>query len=222
MEVIRCSVRREMVYHFPITRSSNAEMQPACICLAFDIFRLIKNPMRLLRVLAFTLLAGFVPAQAADKVRVSSFSTILTEVAREVGGDQVEVTGHVKPGVDPHEYEPKPADLKTVSEADLILLSAKHMEGYVGKLKEATGAKGRLVEVGDQFPSLKLKETGHDHDHDHAHDDKGEIEDPHWWHSISNIKRATQVVRDELTKVRPEGKAVFADNAKRYTAPASS
>lgn len=174
--------------------------------------------MRLLRVLAFTLLAGFVPVQAADKVRVSSFSTILTEVAQEVGGDQVEVTAHVKPGVDPHEYEPKPADLKTVSEADLILLSAKHMEGYVGKLKEATGAKGRLVEVGDQFPSLKLKETGHDHDHDHAHDHKGEIEDPHWWHSISNIKRATQVVRDELTKIRPEGKAVFADNAKRYTA----
>lgn len=177
--------------------------------------------MRLLRVLAFTLLAGLVSAHAADgKVRVSSFSTILTEIAQQVGGDQVEVIAHVKPGVDPHEYEPRPADLKAVSESDLILLSAKHMEGYVGKLKEATGAKGRLVEVGDQFPSLKLKETGHDHDHHHhghGHGD-GTIEDPHWWHSISNIKRATQIVRDELTKVSPAGKAVFAANAKSYLA----
>jgi len=96
-------------------------------------------------------------ASAADKIRVSSFSTILTEIAQQVGGDRVEVTGHVKPGVDPHEFEPKPTDLKTVGDAQLILLSAKHMEGYVGKLKEATGTKGTLVEVGDGFATLKMK-----------------------------------------------------------------
>jgi len=31
------------------------------------------------------------------------------------------------------------------------------MEGYVGKLREATGTAGRVLEVGDQFPSLRLK-----------------------------------------------------------------
>ncbi|MHA3774216.1 metal ABC transporter substrate-binding protein [Verrucomicrobiota bacterium sgz303538] len=175
--------------------------------------------MRLLSVLALVLLGSFTSAHAADKVRVSSFSTILTEVAQQVGGDRVEVTAHIKPGIDPHEFEPKPADLKKVSEADLILLSAKHMEGYVNKLKEATGTKGKLVEVGDQFPSLKLKV--HDHDgHDHGKGEHGEeeVEDPHWWHSISNIKRATQVVRDELIKISPADKATFSDNAARYLA----
>ncbi|RYD66480.1 MAG: hypothetical protein EOP84_31175, partial [Verrucomicrobiaceae bacterium] len=93
------------------------EMQHGCICLAFTGSWIMKNLMRLLRVLAFTLLAGFAPAYAADKVRVSSFSTILTEVAQQVGGDRVEVIAHVKPGVDPHEYEPKPADLKAVSQS---------------------------------------------------------------------------------------------------------
>src|SRR6059058_3814280 len=76
-------------------------------------------------------------AKAADKIRVSSFSTILTEIAQQVGGDRVAVTAHVKPGVDPHEFEPKPTDLKLVGDAQLILLSAKHMEGYVGKLKRS-------------------------------------------------------------------------------------
>src|SRR5579871_1200524 len=109
----------------------------------------------LLSILALVAIATTAPA--ADKIRVSSFSTILTEIAQLVGGDRVEVSGLVKPGVDPHQFEPKPADLKTVGDSQLILLSAKHMEGYVGKLKEATGTKGNLVQVGDGFASLKMK-----------------------------------------------------------------
>jgi ABC-type Zn uptake system ZnuABC Zn-binding protein ZnuA len=111
--------------------------------------------MKRISLLLAALLAALTPStQADDKIRVSSFSTILTEIAQQVGGDRVDVTAHVKAGVDPHEYEPKPADLKTVGNAQLILLTAKHMEGYVGKLKEATGTKGALVEVGNGFASL--------------------------------------------------------------------
>src|SRR5688572_31383002 len=135
----------------------------------------------------------------AEKVRVSSFSTILTEVAQEVGGDRVEITAHVKPGIDPHDFEPKPSDLKAVAEADLVLLSAKHMEGYVGKLREATGTKGAIVEVGNRgMKSLKLTVDHGDHSHDG--------EDPHWWHSVRNVIQASNVVRDELTRLRPADK----------------
>jgi ABC-type Zn uptake system ZnuABC Zn-binding protein ZnuA len=145
----------------------------------------------------------------AEKIRVSSFSTILTEVAQQVGGNRVEVTGHVKPGIDPHDFEPKPSDLRIVANAQLVLLSAKHLEGYVGKLREATGTKGSIVEVGDRgMKSLTLTaEHG-----DHAH----EGEDPHWWHSVRNIAQATKVVRDELTRISPADKAAFAENARAY------
>jgi zinc/manganese transport system substrate-binding protein len=158
-------------------------------------------------------LLGWVASAAvvvgADKISVSSFSTILTEVAQAVGGDRVEVTGHLKPGVDPHDFEPKPSDLKTVANAQLVLLSAKHMEGYVGKLREATGTKGAVMEVGDRgMKSLKLTVQHGDHAHDG--------EDPHWWHSVRNIMQATKVVRDELTKISPADKAVFAQNADSY------
>jgi ABC-type Zn uptake system ZnuABC Zn-binding protein ZnuA len=157
--------------------------------------------------LALLLLLPLLSARAAEKPKVVSFSTILTEIAERVGGDRVEVTGLVKPGVDPHEFQPKPADLNLVSRAQLILLSAKHMEGYVGKLKEATGTKGALVEVGDQFPSLKMK----------PEEGKGAlIDDPHWWHSIDNVRRATKVVQDELTKIAPADQAYFASNAAAY------
>jgi ABC-type Zn uptake system ZnuABC Zn-binding protein ZnuA len=155
------------------------------------------------------LLAAGLSAMAADKIKVSSFSTILTEIAQQVGGDRVDVTEHVKPGMDPHEFEPKPADLKTVGDAQLILLSAKHMESYVDKLKEASGTKGELLEVGDGFASLKMK----------SEKDPGRmVEDPHWWQSVGNVEKATKIVRDALIKVDPADKQVFTDNAAKYLA----
>lgn len=143
-------------------------------------------------------------AFGVDAIRVSSFSTVLTEIAQQVGGDRVMVTGHIKPGMDPHEFEPQPADLVTVSKSQLVLLSAKHLEGYVNKLKEATGGKGNIVEVGNQLSSLKMKEGG------------AVVEDPHWWHSIANMKRAAKAVRDQLSQIRPADKAVLSKNTDAY------
>jgi len=150
------------------------------------------------------------PAVAAEKLRISTFSTILTEIATEVGGDGVKVHAHVQPGVDPHAFQPKPDDLRVVTEAQVVLLSAKHMEAYVGKLKEATGSRAAFVEVGDGFPSLQLT-VQHD---DHAH----EGEDPHWWHSIGNMRRATKIIRDACIAARRDDRATFTANAGRYLA----
>jgi ABC-type Zn uptake system ZnuABC Zn-binding protein ZnuA len=157
----------------------------------------------------FAFLGIAAAASGADKVRVVSFSTILTEVAQQVGGDRVTVDGLVKPGIDPHQFEPKPADLKLVGDAQLILLSAKHMEGYVGKLKEATGTKGNLLQVGDGFASLKMKSEK---------DPDKLIDDPHWWQSVANTEKAVKIVRDALIKIDPEGKQTFTDNAAKYLA----
>lgn len=143
---------------------------------------------------------------AGDPIKVVSFSTILTEIANQVGGTRVQVAGLVKPGVDPHEYQPIPSDLKQVGTAALILASGKHLENYATKLKESAGANAVFLEVGDAFPSLKLK------------DDGKLIEDPHWWHSVASVKLATQVVRDALIKISPADQAEFTANADRYIA----
>ncbi len=165
----------------------------------------MKVAASILAVLAVA--AGSLPA--AERIRVSSFSTILTEVAQQVGGARVEVTGHVKPGIDPHEFEPKPADLKTVGSSQLVLLSAKHMEGYVSKLREATGGKGTFLEVGDGFASLKTADM---------ENSARAVDDPHWWHSVANVQRATKIVRDALVKISPADTATFSANAERYLA----
>ncbi len=68
----------------------------------------------------FLFAALMLAAQAADKINVASFSTIDTEIVQQVGHDHVDVAALVKPGVDPHEYEPTPADLRRVNDAQMI------------------------------------------------------------------------------------------------------
>lgn len=165
--------------------------------------------MRNVCILALALCAILATARA-EKLKVSSFSSVLTEIAQEVGGENVAVTGHVKPGVDPHDFEPRPADLKAVASSDLVLLSALQMEGYVGRLREAAGGRANILQVGDRLPALRLAPGAAVHAHGN--------EDPHWWHSIGNIAQATRIVRDEFSRLRPEDKAAFAANASGYLA----
>jgi ABC-type Zn uptake system ZnuABC Zn-binding protein ZnuA len=157
----------------------------------------------LLTVAAMTLGRGF----AAEPVKVVSFSTILSEIATQVGGDAVTVVGLVKPDVDPHEYEPKPDDLKQLGSARLVLASGKNIEHYLPKLQAGVSASAVIVKVGDQIPSLKMTE-----------ENVGVIEDPHWWHNVANVEKATKVVRDALIQVDPEAKATFEKNAGAYLA----
>ena len=153
--------------------------------------------MKLPGILCLLLL--FACARADEgRLRVSSFSTVLTEIATQLGGEKVEVFAHVSAGVDPHEFEPSPADLKTVAAADLILVSGRHLESYAGKLREAAGGKAAMLAVGDRLP------------------DKSD--DPHWWHSVGNVERATKIMRDEMIRLRPDARAEFSSNAEKYLA----
>ncbi len=154
-------------------------------------------------------------AGAAEPVKVASFSSVVTEIAAAVGGDQARVTGLIKPDIDPHEYQPTPADLRVVSESDLILTAGSEPGSYLSKVGEATGGNTNLVAVGDHL-GLKPAKA---HSHKHAgHPAGGEAPDPHWWHSIDNMRKATAVVRDALIRANPASEAAYKTNAKAYQA----
>lgn len=160
--------------------------------------------MKILRLLPALLLLALCPRAGAGTITVTSLSTILTEMAHSIGGDHVIVVPLVKSGMDPHEYEPQPDDLRKASDSQLILATGKHLENYLPKLSESTGGKAAILQVGDAFPSLTI--TGED-----AAKTGGL--DPHWWHSIPNMKIAVKTVRDEFIKLDPADAADFTKNA---------
>jgi len=181
--------------------------------------------MKLFRLLLTSLALASVSATAAP-LKVASLSTVLTDIAENVGGDRVEVTSIVKPGMDPHLYEPTPGDIKKISNARIVLASGLGFEGYLDNLKSGVGTGPVFVVAGDAIKPIYVDEAdAHDegegedhghHHHSHTADNGGKYPDPHWWHSIRNVEAVTRQIRDAFIAADPEGRAVYEANARAF------
>ena len=140
------------------------------------------------------------------KPQVVVTSTIITNLAAEIGGEEVQITGILKPCADPHIYEPVPADSRVLEEANLILYNGYNLEPGIIKLMNATGGNVKKIPVGEVVKYLKL--------------DKGKgkiVPDPHVWGSAANVISMVKAIRDSLIELSPEDKNKFVENAKRLT-----
>ena len=149
----------------------------------------------------------FLAATASHaELAIASLSTITTDLAKNIGGSHVKVVPIIKAGIDPHEFEPTPLDVRKVADANLVLFTGKGIEGYLTKLEEATGGSSKFLDVGTSIPSLIMKEEGK------------VVEDPHWWHSVENMKRATRVIATAFSKADPANSGSYQKNAENYLA----
>ncbi|MDZ4741879.1 MAG: metal ABC transporter substrate-binding protein [Verrucomicrobiota bacterium] len=157
---------------------------------------------------------------SAEPVKVVTLSSVLSDFVKNVGGDRVKVIDMVKPGQDPHEFNPTVIQMREMSAAPLIFASGKGMENYLGKLEDTSKGKTQIINIGAGIPSQWI-EQGQEkcEGHDHAGTVKdGKSEDPHWWHSIPNAIKATEIIRDALISADPSQKEIFTKNAKDYIA----
>ena len=169
------------------------------------MFIIINTNISLKSLLLLALiLPGFGIAPARADLKVASLSTVTSDLACNIGGSHIQTIGLIKPGVDPHEFEPTPSDVKHIADANLVLLTGKGMEGYLSKLEEAAGGMVKFINVGKNIPSLKMFEDGKT------------IEDPHWWHSVPNMEIATRVIADAFEKADPSNAADYEKNAANY------
>lgn len=166
----------------------------------------------MIRAFLATLLLGLLPVSAAE-LKVAVLHPLLADIARQVGGESVEVIDLIGPNGDPHHFEPKPDDLKKADGASIYLVAGMGLEGYLAKLKAIVANKAVLIEVGATLPALEgaCEHEDHHHGHDHEH----EI-DPHWWHSIDLFRRATGIVTEALATASPEHADVFRKNSEIY------
>lgn len=147
---------------------------------------------------------------SASGLKVATLHPLLTDLARQVGGDQVEIVDLIGANGDPHHFEPNPEDLKRASGARLYLAAGLGLEAYLPGLKSVVSPGAKVIEAGASLPLLHgaCEDPGHDHD-DH------EI-DPHWWHSIDRFRRVTTVVAEAFSEADPDGAETYRRNAARY------
>ena len=155
------------------------------------------------RILFFlmAMLAGASVHAEAEPIRVTSLSTVMADLARDIGGERVEVVELVKPGMDPHIFEPSPGDYRTISNSRILLASGLGFEGYLDKLRPVLEKSGvGLVVGGEVVEPIEGACEGHDHSEDHHHHGTA---DPHWWQSVSNVQLVARQIRDALIATDP-------------------
>ena len=163
------------------------------------------------RLAVIALLSSILPLVAAP-LKVAALHPLLGGLARDIGGDQVEVIDLIGPNGDPHHFEPKPDNLRDAEGSTLYLIAGMGLEGYLPKLKAIIANRATLVEVGSTLPALEgaCEDESHS-DHDHHHE-----VDPHWWHSIDLFRRATGIVTEAMVAAAPADEVLFRKNAAAY------
>ena len=152
-------------------------------------------------LLGILLLATLVAAGCGDDSGSGSGRTVVattTQVAdlvREVGGGRVSVDGMLRPGGDPHEYEPRPSDVAAVARADVVFRSGGEVDGWLGDVIDDAGGDAQVVSLIDSVDRMD--------------------DDPHWWQDPRNAERAVETIRARLTRLDPGGRTVYRRNAAR-------
>lgn len=176
--------------------------------MIFDFSKQHHAAARLLALLAAATIAGACgptpPAARSDRLRVLATTTIVADLARQVGGDRVDVECLMAAGIDPHSYKPTPRDADRLATADVVVANGLHLEGRLAELLERLGRRRPVVAVGEALSADDLLSAG------------GDRHDPHVWFDPLLWARCGTALADTLAKVDPAGAEAYAARGRGY------
>lgn len=146
------------------------------------------------------------PLPGSGPLRAVATTGMIADIVGRVGGDRVEVTGMMGPGVDPHLYKATPGDVRALTRADIVFYNGLHLEAAMGEVLEHMGERARTVPVTRDIPAERLLAPP---------EFAGQF-DPHVWFDVTFWMSAVGTVADALAEADPAGAPTYAANAQRY------
>lgn len=128
------------------------------------------------------------------------------DFAKNLAEDLAEVTLLLPPGSESHSYEPTPADMMAVQNADLFIYTGDAMEGWAKTLIESLDDGPTILDLSKGL-SLKM------HEHDHHHD-----VDPHIFTNPRMAIQMLQSVEDALCTLDPTNSNIYKSRGEAYRA----
>jgi ABC-type Zn uptake system ZnuABC Zn-binding protein ZnuA/ABC-type Mn2+/Zn2+ transport system permease subunit len=150
-------------------------------------------------IVALAVVAGGCGAAGSSdgKVEVVATTTQIGDFARAVGGNAIDVHQILQPNTDPHDYEPRPADVQAAAGAKLVVVNGDDLDAWAKKIVDEAGGHPSVLDLGTKVPVKRGS-------------------DPHWWHDPVNAQAAVSAVRDALVRADPGHRAAFMRNAAAY------
>jgi manganese/zinc/iron transport system substrate-binding protein len=144
---------------------------------------------------------------ADRQVQVVATTSLIADLAREIGGRRVEVEGLMGPGVDPHLYRPRESDVARLVGADIVLYNGLELEGKMGEVLEQVEGRGIAAEpVAEALDEGRLLTPP---------EFEGAF-DPHVWMDVDMWKRVAWATADALAALDSAHAEVYAANAEAY------
>lgn len=142
-------------------------------------------------------------------LNVVTTTGMIADIAENVGGEHVQVTALMGPGVDPHLYKASAGDVNRLQEADIIFYNGLHLEAAMGEVLERFSSSGAApVAVAEGIDPAKLQSPP---------EFQG-FHDPHVWFNVAFWMEATEEVQTALSDMDPEHAEGYAANAEAYLA----
>ena len=180
--------------------------------------------MRSSAVLRYATLALFLAMLAATpfarRINVVATTPDLAAIAREIGGDAVEVKALAKPTEDSHFVDAKPSHIVTLNRADVLIEGGAELElGWLPPLLEsarndriAVGAPGRIsASLGVRL--LEIPTT-----FDRARGDVHALGNPHFLIDPVNVRLIAAQIADHLAQIEPGSATLFKANLRKFNA----
>lgn len=147
----------------------------------------------------------------AGKLKVVTSFTIIEDMVREIGGEDVVVYNLVPTGTDPHEYEPLPEDIKKATDADVLFFNGLNLEGgedgwFAKMIRTVKQKEDRVFSLTERVEPMYIgDEDGHEK----------EI-NPHAFIDPAVGVKMAEDLRDALVKVDASREAKYKERAEQY------
>lgn len=154
----------------------------------------------------------------SDSGKLKIISTVFPpyDLARQIAGDNAEISILLPPGSEIHNYEPSAKDMIAIRNCDIFLYIGGENEQWAEKLINSNDTENvTAVKLIDYVPTLSEDEDEHDHEHDHEHEHEHET-DEHIWTSPQNAQLMLSAVYDAICKVDPSDKQTYTKNKDAY------
>lgn len=151
-----------------------------------------------------------------EKEKTSVVTTTFApyDFARQVAGDNADVTMLLAPGEESHTYEPSPGDIMKIRECDVFIYGGGESEKWVDSILDTVDSEVQVVRMMDV---VELHKTDHNHEdsQEHHHDEEAEY-DEHVWTSPLNAIKIVESLCDALKNADEEYAQQYQFNAEKY------
>lgn len=157
-----------------------------------------------------------VTASPSVKLSVVATTTILGNVVKEIGGDQIDLTILLPTGVDPHSYQPTPQDIKLLTNSNLIFMNGAGLEEFMQRLID-----NALIGANHSSPKIISASDGINLRHLDSAQGQSGIDtqggtDPHVWFDPQNVIIWSQNIAETLSNADPANASLYQENQKAY------